>query len=92
MKRTVRVGPSRYQPPAERPNWERIPDPKIGRAQLYPGRSVKIADQRGATFEYQYAERNIQTGEVVLAFVGGGYGRRMDRFFRLEQVTKVLKW
>ena len=92
MNNKRKIGSSRYKSPVERPNWERLEEYKIGRTTLTKGRSVKIAGQRAATFEFQYAERNTETGVVVLAVVGGRVGHTLTRAFRPEQVTKVLRW
>lgn len=94
MKRTRQVGPTRYKAPdtGHAARWEHLDTYKIGRTILTKGRSLKVHGQRAASFEFQYAERNLETGEVVLAVVGGRTGHRLDRFFRADQVSKVLRW
>jgi len=92
MNNKQKIGPKRYKPMVDRPNWERLDEFTIGRSVLTHGRSVKITGQRAATFEFMYAERNLETGDVVLAFVGGRTGHRLSRFFKPEQVAKVLRW
>jgi hypothetical protein len=94
VKQTRQVGPTRYKAPdaGHTTKWERLDTYKVGRAVLTKGRSVKIRGQRAASFEFQYAERNTETGDVVLAVVGGKVGHRLDRFFRADQVSKVLRW
>lgn len=84
----------RYKAPNDEhaQKWERLDTFKVGRTVLTKGRSLKITGQRAATFEFQYAERNIETGDIVLAVVGGRTGHRLDRFFRADQVSKVLRW
>lgn len=94
MNNKTKVGPSRYVPPSEEhvTKWERFEEWKVGRVILTKGRSVKISGVRAATFEFQYAERNRETGKVILTVVGGHAGHRMTRSFEPERVSKVLRW
>lgn len=94
MNNKRQVGPSRYVPPTDSHTvkWERLPEFKVGRTTLTAGRSVKISGCRAATFEFQYAERNIETGAVAVTFVGGRNGHRMTRTFPADRIKAVLKW
>ena len=88
---TKRKVDKRYVPLTE-VKTERLQEYRIGPRQvLRPGTQVKVSGQRGAVFTFQYAERNLETGAVSLAFVGGRAGHILDRFFRPEQVSKVLR-
>ena len=97
MKVTTKVD-KRYKPIDARPNWVRSDiyelDAKrvlTGPTESSTGTYVTVKGQRGAKFQFMYAERNAETGSIALAFVGGREGHTLTRAFRPEQINKVLK-
>lgn len=94
MNNKRQVGPSRYVSPdaSHAAKWEHLDTLKVGRTTLQKGRSVKITGVRAATFEFQYAERNVETGAIVATFVGGRAGHRTTRSFTPDRIAKVLRW
>ncbi|ABE67727.1 hypothetical protein Wildcat_147 [Mycobacterium phage Wildcat] len=86
------IGPKRYKPLVERPGWERHDSYRLGKKVLERGTEVRVRTAKGKhaeLFTFQYAEVNTETGAVTLAFVGGRKGRKLDRFFRPEQIKVV---
>jgi hypothetical protein len=84
----------RYKPPNDEHvnKWERLLEYRIGpRRLLTPGQIVKITGQRAAEFEFQYAERNTETGDVNLTFVGGRRGHTLTRCFHPDRVGKFVR-
>ena len=72
--------------------WERLSEYRIGpRRLLRPGQVVKITGQRGAEFEFLYAERHTETDAVNLTFVGGRHGYRLTRCFTPDKVAKFVR-
>ena len=90
MNRKMKVD-KRYQSPVE-VKWHIEQQYRISeRRVLRPGMVCTIKGQRGGMFRYQYAQIHNETGAVSLAFVGGRSGHIMDRFFRPEQVGRILR-
>ena len=83
----------KYQAPtdAHTAKWERLNEYRIGRRTLIPGQVVKISGERGARFEFLYAERHVETGVVNLTFVGGRAGYRLTRCFTPDKVGKFVR-
>jgi len=84
----------RYQLPTDAhvSMWERLDEYRLGpRRTLRPGQVVKITNARGAEFEFMYAERHTETGEVNLTFVGGRRGYRLTRSFKPDRVGKFVR-
>lgn len=79
----------RYKPPNgdHVSKWEHLEEFPIN--VLRQGQVVKISRCPGV-FEFQYAERNTETGAVNLTFVGGRPGQRLVRTFTPERVGEFL--
>jgi hypothetical protein len=88
VKTTRRV--TKREPTEHESKWERLEEYKIGRRTLRPGQVVKITNERGAHFEFLYAERHTETEQVNLTFVGGRHGHRMFRSFKPERVKQFV--
>ena len=91
---TKRSVGKRYVAPTDEhiSKWERLSEYKLGpRRTLRPGQVVKIAGQRGAEFEFMYAERHSETEQVNLTFVGGRRGYRLTRSFTPDKVGKFVR-
>lgn len=91
---TKRSVGKRYKSPNDEhvTTWERLDEYRLGpRRTLRPGQVVKITGQRGAEFEFMYAERHTETGEVNLTFVGGRRGYRLTRSFKPDKVGKFVR-
>lgn len=89
MNVKTRIG-KRYKPPVARPNWEVLETYQLGEKTLQRGDEIRLRTAKGKhaqVFAFQYAERNVETGAVSLAFVGGKAGHKLDRFFRPEQIV-----
>lgn len=88
MNRKMKVD-KRYQAPNDGHvnAWERMETFPV--RVLTPGQVVKISRCPGV-FEFQYAERNIETNAVNLTFVGGRPGQRLLRTFTPERVGEFL--
>lgn len=72
--------------------WERLSEYRLGpRRNLTPGQIVKITGARGAEFEFMYAERHTETGDVNLTFVGGRSGHRLTRSFKPDRVGRFVR-
>ena len=93
MNTKRKVG-ARYKAPTDAhiSKWERLSEYRLGpRRTLRQGQIVKITGVRAAEFEFMYAERHTETGDVNLTFVGGRTGHRLIRCFHPDRVGKFVR-